>query len=92
MDDTSRRVRDRDSELEDALRQKEEELEIYKTGMDTTLLQLKELQLVPPEISRSNRQTHTDSNQALDSQIDDFIKDHIKKLNDIIGTPMFCVN
>ena len=30
-------------------------------------------------------QTHTDSNQALDSQIDDFIKEHIKKLNDIIG-------
>jgi len=29
--------------------------------------------------------THNDSNQALDSQIDDFIKEHIKKLNDIIG-------
>jgi hypothetical protein len=34
----------------------------------------------------SNKQTHTDSNQALDSQIDDFIKEHITKLNGIIGT------
>ena len=46
LDESSRRLRDHDSELEDALRQKEEELEIYKTGMDSTLLQLKELQLV----------------------------------------------
>ena len=46
LDDTSRRIRDRDGELEEQLRQKEEELEIYKTGMDSTLLQLKELQLV----------------------------------------------
>ena len=46
LEDTGRRIRDRDGELEEALRQKEEELEIYKTGMDSTLLQLKELQLV----------------------------------------------
>jgi huntingtin-interacting protein 1-related protein len=46
LDDNSRRLRDRDGELEELLRQKEEELEIYKTGMDSTLLQLKELQLV----------------------------------------------
>jgi len=46
LDDAQRRLRDRDHDLEDALRQKEEELEIYKTGMDSTLLQLKELQLV----------------------------------------------
>jgi hypothetical protein len=35
-----------DSDLEEALRQKDEELEVYKTGMDTALIQLKELQLV----------------------------------------------
>lgn len=46
LDDVSRKIRDRDGELEEQLRQKEEELEIYKTGMDSTLLQLKELQLV----------------------------------------------
>jgi len=49
LDDTSRRIRDRDGDLEEQLRQKEEELEIYKTGMDSTLLQLKELQLVTPK-------------------------------------------
>jgi huntingtin-interacting protein 1-related protein len=46
LEDASRRIRGRDGELEEALRQKEEELEIYKTGMDSTLLELKELQLV----------------------------------------------
>ena len=39
-------MRSRDTELEEQLRQKEDELEIYKTGMDSTLLQLRELQLV----------------------------------------------
>jgi len=61
-------------------------LEIYKTGMDSTLLQLKELQLVMLLWINANVPTHNDSNQALDSQIDDFIKEHIKKLNDIIGS------
>jgi huntingtin-interacting protein 1-related protein len=46
LDESSRRVRNRDGELEDLLKQKDEELEVYKTGMDTALLQLKELQLV----------------------------------------------
>jgi len=52
LEDTSRRIRDRDGDLEEALRQKEEELEIYKTGMDSTLLQLKELQLVILELMK----------------------------------------
>lgn len=46
LDESSRNIRDRHNDLEEALRQKDEELEIYKTGMDSTLLQLKELQLV----------------------------------------------
>jgi len=52
LDDMSRRVREQNGDLEEQLRQKEEELEIYKTGMDTTLMQLKELQLVhiPPAL------------------------------------------
>src|SRR5271170_5888522 len=65
LDDTSRRIRDRDGYLEEQLRQKEEELEIYKTGMDSTLLQLKELQLVTPIMGHIlTIYTHTDSNQA----------------------------
>jgi len=57
LDDVSRKIRDRDGELEEQLRQKEEELEIYKTGMDSTLLQLKELQLVIviPQVTNSRR-------------------------------------
>lgn len=37
---------ERDGDLERALREKEEELEIYKSGMDTTLLELNELKMV----------------------------------------------
>lgn len=32
--------------MERALREKEDELEIYKSGMDTTLLELNELKMV----------------------------------------------
>jgi hypothetical protein len=46
LEETSRRTRDLDGELDEQLRRKDEELEIYKTGLDSTLLELKELQLV----------------------------------------------
>lgn len=36
---------ERDGDLERSLREKEEELEIYKTGMDQTLLELNELRM-----------------------------------------------
>lgn len=37
---------ERDGDLERALREKEDELEIYKSGMDQTLLELNELRMV----------------------------------------------
>ena len=40
------RFGERDGHLERSLREKEEELEIYKSGMDQTLLELNELKMV----------------------------------------------
>lgn len=40
------RFGERDGDLEQTLREKEEELEIYKSGMDQTLLELNELRVV----------------------------------------------
>ena len=46
MDDIHSKFGERDGDLEQALKEKEEELEIYKSGMDQTLLELNELRMV----------------------------------------------
>ena len=46
LDDIHSKYGERDSDLERILREKEEELEIYKSGMDQTLLELNELRMV----------------------------------------------
>lgn len=46
LDEMQSRVGDRDSDMERRLREKEEELEIFKAGMDQTLLDLNEMRLV----------------------------------------------
>lgn len=46
LDELQSRVGDRDSDMERRLREKEEELEIFKAGMDQTLLDLNEMRLV----------------------------------------------
>ena len=66
---------DRDSDLERQLREKEEELEIFKAGMDQTLLELNEL-----------RQTHHETDHAVDGQIDSILLDGIRKINDIVDS------
>ncbi len=46
LDEIHEKYGDRDSDLERTLREKEEELEVYKAGMDDALLQLNELRVV----------------------------------------------
>lgn len=46
LEDVHSKFRERDGDLERTLREKEEELEIYKSGMDQTLLELDELRKV----------------------------------------------
>ena len=46
LEDIHEKYGDRDSDLGRTLREKEEELEVYKAGMDDALLQLNELRLV----------------------------------------------
>ena len=46
LDDVHSKYGDRDSDLERTLREKEEELEIFKAGMDQTLLELNEMKMV----------------------------------------------
>ena len=48
LDDVHSKYGERDGDLERSLREKEEELEIYKSGMDQTLLELNELRMVCP--------------------------------------------
>ena len=45
LDDVHAKFGERDGDLERTLREKEEELEIYKSGMDQTLLELNELRM-----------------------------------------------
>ena len=53
LDDIHSKYGERDGDLERTLREKEEELEIYKSGMDQTLLELNELKMVKRMISMS---------------------------------------
>lgn len=53
FDEVHSKYGERDDNLERSLQEKEEELEIYKSGMDQTLLELNELRMVS-----SNAQSH----------------------------------
>ncbi|WZH48728.1 hypothetical protein QYS62_009910 [Fusarium acuminatum] len=63
------------SDLEQLLRDKEEELEVYKAGMDQTLIELNELKM-----------NQGDTDNALDGQIDALIMSNLDKINDIIDS------
>lgn len=75
LDDVHMKLGEGSSDLERQLRDKEEELEIYKQGMDQTLLELNEL-----------RQGNGETDKAMDEQIDVFLKDNIQKISDIIDS------
>ena len=46
LDEARSKYGEHDSDLAQSLREKEDELEIYKSGMDQTLLELNELRMV----------------------------------------------
>ncbi|KAK9457832.1 ANTH domain-containing protein [Dipodascopsis uninucleata] len=73
LDELSDRVKGFDGEAERLLKEKEDELEVYKTGMDEALLRLNELTM-----------SQKDTDAAMDGQIDGLVVDHINKLNSII--------
>jgi hypothetical protein len=75
LDDLQMKFREGDSDLERQLREKEEELEIFRAGMDQTLLELNELKL---------NQSANDS--VIDGQLDSFIQDSLEKINSIIDS------
>lgn len=54
LDDVHSKFGERDGDLERSLREKEEELEIYKSGMDQTLLELNELRMVRLDNTQSS--------------------------------------
>ena len=75
IEDVHSTFNERDSDLERTLREKEEELDIFKAGMDQTLLELNEL-----------KNSHQDTDQALDNQIDTMLLDSIRKISDMIDS------
>ncbi|TKA64871.1 hypothetical protein B0A49_07591, partial [Cryomyces minteri] len=75
LDEMHTKYGEQDSDLERQLREKEDELEIFKAGMDQTLLELNEL-----------RNSHHETDTALDGQIDTMLLDNVRKINDIIDS------
>ncbi|KAJ5510786.1 Epsin-like N-terminal [Penicillium expansum] len=75
LDEHSSRNNDRQEDLDLALREKDEEIEVYKAGMDQALEELEELRL-----------SQGDVDHALDSQIDTVLHGTVAKINDIIDS------
>ena len=66
---------DRDEDHQFALKEKDDEIEVYKSGMEQALMELEELKL---------SQGNTDD--ALDAQIDTVLLSNVQKINDIIDS------
>ncbi|WEW57506.1 sla2 Src-like adaptor 2 [Emydomyces testavorans] len=66
---------ERDHDHEMALREKDEEIEVYKSGMEQALMEVEELKL-----------NQGDADKALDTQIDDVLLSSVAKINDIIDS------
>ncbi|KAK3674416.1 sla2 Src-like adaptor 2 [Recurvomyces mirabilis] len=75
LDDVHMKSGEGNSDLERQLREKEDELEIYKSGMDQTLMELNEL-----------RNGSNGVDKAMDEQIDVMLLENIRKINDIIDS------
>ncbi|CRK15119.1 hypothetical protein BN1723_017413, partial [Verticillium longisporum] len=75
LEDAHSKVANGNTDIEQLLRDKEEELEVYKAGMDQTLIELNEL-----------RQNQGETDHALDGQIDALIMANLDKINDIIDS------
>ena len=75
LDDMEMKHREGDSDVERALREREEELEIVQAGLDQALLELSEL-----------KNGGTDTDKAMDEQIDTMLLENIRKINDLIDS------
>ena len=75
LDELQSKHRGGDSDAQALLQEKEEELEIVKAGLDQALLELSEL-----------RNGGTDTDKAMDEQIDTMLLDNIRKINDLIDS------
>ena len=74
LDEATQKLNDRMREIDNIVRDKDDELEIYKTGMDEALLRLHELQI----------NGGGGDDDAMNEQIDNLILGQIEKLNEII--------
>lgn len=75
LDDARMKYGEADSDLERQLREKEDEIEILKAGMDETLIELAEL-----------KNSGGDVNDAMNGEIDNLIVANLSKINDIIDS------
>jgi myosin heavy subunit len=75
LDDTQMKLGEGSSDLERQLREREEELEIYKQGMDQALLENEQL-----------RSGNGVADKAMDEQIDVMLLENLRKINDIIDS------
>ncbi|KAK9469970.1 ANTH domain-containing protein, partial [Dipodascopsis tothii] len=73
LDEMSDRMKGFDGEAERLLKEKEDELEVYKAGMDEALLRLNEMSL-----------NKNEEDAALDERIDTILVEHLDKLVSII--------
>ncbi|KAE8166249.1 I/LWEQ domain-containing protein [Aspergillus tamarii] len=75
LEDVSSRNADRQGDHDAVLREKDEEIEVYKSGMEQALMELEELKM-----------NQGDVDNALDSQIDTVLHGTVAKINDIIDS------
>ncbi|ERF75014.1 hypothetical protein EPUS_08059 [Endocarpon pusillum Z07020] len=75
LDDIRSKHSERDGDLETQMKEKDDEIEIYKSGMEQALEELEELKL-----------TKGDDEGALDGAIDTVLQSSVAKINDIIDS------
>ncbi|KAF9888444.1 sla2 Src-like adaptor 2 [Aspergillus nanangensis] len=75
LDEVASRNNDRQGDHDISLAEKDEEIEVYKSGMEQALMELEELKL-----------NQGDVDHALDSQIDTVLHSTVAKINDIIDS------
>ncbi|EYE96227.1 putative cytoskeleton assembly control protein Sla2 [Aspergillus ruber CBS 135680] len=75
IDEDSSKTGERQREHELALQEKDEEIEVYKSGMEQALIELEEAKM-----------SQGDTDTALDTQIDHVLHGAVSKINDIIDS------
>ncbi|PYH88890.1 cytoskeleton assembly control protein Sla2 [Aspergillus ellipticus CBS 707.79] len=75
LEDVANKNSERSGDHDLALREKDEEIEVYKSGMEQALMELEELKM-----------NQGDVDTALDSQIDHVLQGTVSKINDIIDS------